>query len=310
MPHSDDMIAKTQIPADGSISLDHVTHVVPDSDTAAAALGQLGFTLTPFSPQLHRLEPGGPLLPAGTGNQCVMLKRGYIEFLAPIADTPRAQQLRTAIKRYVGVHQIALGTARPDAEQARLKAEGFDPLPPVALERPVEVEGGAATARFTVVRLPFSALPEGRILFCAHHTPELLWQRRWIAHANHATALTAAIVCVARPAEAAARYARLTGQPAGGSGDARHVDIARGRLVFCSPEMMMHGFSIVPPSLPWMAGSVLATSNISASYTYFERAGFAAKSLGNQRFAIALPDAVGGFIAFEPEGSPPFTMGS
>ena len=56
---------------------------MPHVEGASAALEQLGFTLTPFSPQSHRLEPGGPLVPAGTANRCVMLERGYLEFVTP-----------------------------------------------------------------------------------------------------------------------------------------------------------------------------------------------------------------------------------
>ena len=72
-------IAAAQAPRPGNLSLDHVAHFVPDMENAAPALEKLGFTLTPFSAQSHRLEPGGPLTPAGTGNRCIMFKRGYIE---------------------------------------------------------------------------------------------------------------------------------------------------------------------------------------------------------------------------------------
>ena len=33
------------------------------------------------------------LVPAGTGNRCVMLRRGYLEFLSPTVETPMADQL-------------------------------------------------------------------------------------------------------------------------------------------------------------------------------------------------------------------------
>jgi hypothetical protein len=96
--------------------LDHVAHFVPHVDSASSALEKLGFTLTPFSEQSHRTEPGGPVMPAGAGNRCVMLEQGYLEFLTPTGDTPVAGQLRTAIKRYTGPHLVAFGTstARPD----------------------------------------------------------------------------------------------------------------------------------------------------------------------------------------------------
>ncbi|HEX9461511.1 MAG TPA: VOC family protein, partial [Alphaproteobacteria bacterium] len=78
---ANEYIARCQVPASGTLVLDHVAHFVPDADEAATALQQLGFTVTPFSPQSHRPSPEAALTPAGTGNRCVMLRRGYLEFL-------------------------------------------------------------------------------------------------------------------------------------------------------------------------------------------------------------------------------------
>jgi hypothetical protein len=70
-------ITRAQVPAPGELTLDHVAYFVPHIDAASDALERLGFSLTPFSAQSHRLEAGGPVVPAGTGNRCVMLERGY-----------------------------------------------------------------------------------------------------------------------------------------------------------------------------------------------------------------------------------------
>ena len=138
----------------GALTLDHVAHFVPDMAAASAALDALGFQLTPFSVQSHRLQPDGPLVPAGTANRCIMFERGYLEVLTPTAETPLAEQLRTAIQRYVGIHLIAFGTSSPETDYARLESQGFTPLDPVALQRPISTESGESTARFTVVRVP------------------------------------------------------------------------------------------------------------------------------------------------------------
>jgi hypothetical protein len=169
--------AASQVPAPGTLNIDHVAHFVPHVDSASSELKKLGFTLTPFSEQSQRAEPGGPLVPAGSGNRCVMLREGYLEFLTPTGDTPIAGQLRTALKRYTGVHLVAFGTAAPEADHARLASAGFGPLPPVALQRQIGTATGVGTAGFTVVRVPPGTMPEGRIQFCQQHTPELLWQR-------------------------------------------------------------------------------------------------------------------------------------
>jgi len=295
-------IASAQLPPPGSINLDHVAHFVPDSERAADALTQLGFTLTPFSVQSHRLTADGPLVPAGTGNRCVMLERGYIEFLVPTGETPIADQLRTAIQRYVGVHLIAFGTTAADTDHARLVREGFAPQTPVALQRPIATEGGTDTARFSVVRVAPGTMPEGRIQYCQQVTPELVWQPRWLTHANGATALTGVLLCVADPADAAQRYGRYTGLAALSCGSAWEIETARGRLVFVDEATLTRTLGVRAPALPWIAGYSLATRNLAATRDYLQSAGVAVTELSG-RLMVALPEALGGLVLFERAGS-------
>ena len=100
-------VAAQQLPPPGGLTLDHVSHFVPRLGAAAHALEALGFAVTPESAQ--QTQEG----PAGTSNVCVMLEHGYLEFLAPTADTPNAQRLRATMQRYAGVHLCCFGT--PDA---------------------------------------------------------------------------------------------------------------------------------------------------------------------------------------------------
>lgn len=300
--------AASQVPPPGKINLDHVAHFVPDIDSAGAALEQLGFTLTPFSAQSHRPEPGAPLVSAGTGNRCVMLKQGYLEFLTPTADTPMANQLRAAIERYVGVHLIAFGTSSPDMDRERLAAAGFKPLAPVALQREIETPSGRDTARFTVVRVPPGTMAEGRIQYCQHHTPRLVWQARWLQHANGAQALAGVLLCVDDPQQTAQRYARFTGLPPEANGSLWRLDTARGTLLFIGSEQCRRIFGLTPPALPWIAGYVLASRDIAASTDCLRGAQCDSDVLGNGRLLVRLPPAVGGIALFVSSGSSNFTF--
>jgi hypothetical protein len=302
-------IAAAQVPQPGRIILDHVAYFVPHIDTAGPALEKLGFTLTPFSAQSHRLEPGGPLVSAGTGNRCVMLKRGYLEFLTPAGDTPVATQLRAAIQRYVGVHSVIFGTAAPDLDHARLVEQGFSPLSPVALQRQLGTPHGDETARFSVVRVPPGTMPEGRIQFCQHHTPQFVWQPQWLAHANRATAVTAVILCVENPQDTAARYARFTGLAAAGAGDNWHLDTARGRLLFSTSAMIKRTFNVDPPALPWITGYVLASGNMGTTRKAVAASGFPHGDLDHHRHYVVPPSSVGGVIVFEAAKSPALDFG-
>ena len=279
--------------------VDHTAYFLPDSERAGAALIQLGFTLTPFSAQSHRLEPGAPLMPAGTGNRCVMLKRGYLEFLTPTHDTPNAEQLRLAIRRYTGMHLIAFGTQTPDADFRRLDAGGFAPLTPVALQRQTTTETGEATARFTVVRVAPASMAEGRIQFCQHHTRDVVWQPRWLTHANHAVGLAGVVLCVADPAEAAQRYARFTGLPASAhsAGATWRLDSAQGYLLFVPPAWLQQSWGITAPALPWIAGCVIDSDDMAATHSIVQGA-----TIGD-RVLVTLHPSLGGLMIFQPLGS-------
>jgi hypothetical protein len=235
----------------------------------------------------------------------MMFTRGYVECLTPTANTAAANQLRAAIKRYVGLHLIAFGTAAPDLDHARLVQQGFAPIAPVALERRIHTPDGEDTARFTVVRVPPEMMAEGRIQFCQHHTPRLVWQPQWLTHANRASALTAVIVCVEDPARVAQRYARFTGLKTAGAADNWYLDTPRGRLLFCAPAMIKRAFNIEAPALPWIAGYVLASNNMSATRKHIAATGYAHGELDQQRSYVVPPSNLGGIIVFERESSTP-----
>src|SRR5687767_5695360 len=168
-------VAERQTPRPGELFLDHVSHFVPDLNAAGALLEKLGFVVTPVSAQV---ADGNP---AGTSNRCVMLEAGYIEILTPTADTPIARRMRERMQKFVGVHLACFGTPDAQAERARLDAHGFGVLPVVDLQRSVET---GATVRFKVVRPEPDAMPEGRIQYVEHLTPEHIWRAPHLAHDN------------------------------------------------------------------------------------------------------------------------------
>ena len=277
--------------------IDHTSHFLPEIEKASAELLKLGFSLTPFSAQSHRVSPDAPLVPAGTGNRCVMLRTGYMEFLTPTHNTPNAEALRTAMRRYTGMHLIAFGTESPETDYQRLTTGDFAPLTPVALQREVDTESGRATARFTVVRVLPDAMAEGRIQFCQHHTRDVVWQPRWLTHANHAVGLAGVVICVADPAEAADRYARFTGlyvQPIGG---AWRLDTARGYLLFVDPGTLQKTLGVTAPALPWIAACVIDSDDMAATRTVVNG------SRLDERILVNLDRSLGGVMIFQPTGS-------
>ncbi len=269
----------------GSLVLDHVGHFVPDLGAAAAALEALGFVLTPYSAQT---TPEGP---TGTANRCVMLGQGYIELLAPVADTPHARRTREAMSHHRGVHLLALGTPAAAEEHVRLARHGFAPLPLVNLEREVELDGETRVARFGVVRVPPEAMPEGRVQFVEHRTPEYVWQPRWLAHANGVSGLAAAFVVADDPPAVAARYARFAGLVPRPAGAFVRLPTARGELVFGRRKDLARLLGDAPAA-PALAGYALACRDVRKLLVRCRRAGVVARARG-KLYSARLPPALG-----------------
>nr|MCH9675346.1 VOC family protein [Gammaproteobacteria bacterium] len=180
-----DDVAADQTPDGEALNLDHIAHWVPDNDAAGRALNGLGFSVTPYSVQTNRSAPDAAPTPAGAGNRCVMLERGYLEFLSPTHPTEVGREIQAGIDRYVGVHLLAFGTRDAQRVHQRLNDAGLAQRPLVNLSRRIENDAGIEeTARFTVARALPETMPEGRVQCLTHHTPRLLWQTRYLAHSN------------------------------------------------------------------------------------------------------------------------------
>jgi hypothetical protein len=281
-------VATQQFPPPGSLILDHISHFVPDLGAAARALEALGFAVTPVSVQ--QTQDG----PAGTSNVCVMLEHGYLEILAPTSDTPNAQRLRTSMQRYRGVHLCCFGTPDAEGEQRRLQAQGFAPQPLVQLQRKVET---GETARFSVVRPAPDAMPEGRIQFVQHHTPEAIWRPQYLGHTNSAVKLACLFVAADDPAQAAARWGRfaaLLPRPAGGY---LHLPTARGHVLIGTRGQWSELLGDAPPA-PGLAGYALECRNPAILLSRCKLLGLPLRPLRDELYAVSLPDALGGCWIF------------
>ena len=191
------------LPQEEAVFLDHLAHWVPDIRAASSLLERLGFVVTPYAEHSHAPSADDDPVPAGSANQCVMLEAGYLEVLTPIGDTPISREVRAALSRYTGLHLAAFCAADAAAHGERLITAGFPQRPSVNLAREsTNAEGEPCTLRFTVVRPEVGALAEGRVQFLTHHTPDDLWQARWLDHPNTARALTDMLFCVEDPEEA------------------------------------------------------------------------------------------------------------
>ena len=259
-----------------ALALDHVGICAQELMPMVAQFEALGFALSPIAQQSGRRAPDAEVEPFGTGNRCAFLKHGYIELLGILDPALFDNNIGQFIARYEGLHILAMAMNDAEGNLARMRRAGI-PIPGIAhLQRPVEA--GGPIAKFS--RLPYPDAPEGRIQLIQHLTPELVWQERWMDHANKAVALTELVLVSAEPAVSAARLSKLTGiviEPRllggfqlrfpGGAGVAGpQAPVMETRVSIVAPEDLaatLPGVTI--QALPFMAGIFVQTSDGNAA---------------------------------------------
>ena len=177
--------------------IDHVIVNARDGlDDCAALWTRLGFQLTPRGH--HTL---------GSSNNLAVLGTDYIELLGVM---PGAAGRTDVTDWPAGLNGLVFKTNDSDELYDTLSEAGAPVLPPQAFSRPVDLGGDRARdAAFRTVRLEPDASPAGRLFFCHHLTPELVWYDPWRRHPNGAVGLAGMVIAAADPGAYAALFALL-----------------------------------------------------------------------------------------------------
>lgn len=192
-------------------AVDHaVINVLEHLDAAARRFQALGFTLT---------ERGYHSL--GSINHLMMFEHDYLELVGIEAGATKVR--REVADSPMGLNGLVFQTDDARALHRELKAAGLPVLDPVDFDRPVELAGTHHLAAFTTVRIAEQFLPCGRVYFCEHKTPGLLWRPEWTTHANGATGLAEVVVVSTAPEIQASRLAAFAGVSAHAQTSGDHV---------------------------------------------------------------------------------------
>jgi Glyoxalase-like domain len=191
---------------------------------AAGAFGRLGFQLT--AQGRHSM---------GSINHLIMFATDYLELigLPPGMDPPLAYIAEAP----PGINGLVFKTADADADFAHLQALGMAGDAPRAFTRPVRLPAGEAPARFRTVQVRPGIFPGGRVYFCEHGTPELVWRPEWQSHPNGAAAIAEFVIASQQHQREAEQFAALLRAPVaplpGGQGAS--VAVAGGRITLLAP---------------------------------------------------------------------------
>ena len=190
--------------------LDHVVIDVRDRiDEAMRCFSALGFQLTPRG--RHTL---------GSVNHLAMFATDYLELLG----FPKDGETRPEITRFPeGLNGLVFKTADADIVHREANAAGLPILPVQSFSRPVALGGEMRDARFRTTRLDPDKIAMGRVYFCEHLTPELVWRPEWQSHPNTACAIVRVVVATPDPQRTAGLFRGLFGPEAVADRDGRRL---------------------------------------------------------------------------------------
>jgi hypothetical protein len=170
-------------------------------DDAEACYRNLGFDLTPRG--YHTL---------GSINHCAVFGTDYLEL---VGIGTHAKEVRGELLRFPeGLNGIVFATDDAAGLYERLAEAGAPVEPPADFSRPVVLADGTHEARFRTVRVKAEAAPYGRVYFCQHFTPELVWREEWRRHPNGAKGIARAVILTPEPDKTGALYRQLFGDEA------------------------------------------------------------------------------------------------
>lgn len=209
--------------------LDHVVIDVRDRmDEAARTFAALGFHLTPRGH--HTL---------GSMNHLMMFATDYLELLGFGAGGANRPELAPFP---IGLNGLVFKTGDADAVHAHAAAAGLPILPVQSFSRPVELDGGRQDARFRTTRLDPAKIAVGRVYFCEHLTPELVWRPEWQHHPNGARAISRVVVATAEPARTASLFRDLFGPEAVAAQDGGCLVAGAARIELTTPAAVAQEF--------------------------------------------------------------------
>jgi hypothetical protein len=210
--------------------LDHVVIDVRDRiDEAMRCFSRLGFRLTPRG--RHTL---------GSVNHLAMFETDYLELLG----FPKDGETRPEITRFPeGLNGLVFKTADSDVVHREAAAAGLPVLPVQSFSRPVALGAETRDARFRTTRLDPDKVAMGRVYFCEHLTPELVWRPEWQSHPNTACAVARVVAATGDPERTAGLFRGLFGPGAAVDRGGRWVITAEaGQVELVTPNVVAAEF--------------------------------------------------------------------
>lgn len=207
-----------------ALPLDHlVINTRFNTEAAAHLLTDLGFTLTPQGRHAF-----------GSVNHLILFKDTYLELIGLPTD---GGVLRPEIlANPSGIDGLVYSPLSANDVHAQLTQQDAPLIPLHAFSRPVEIDGVTHEASFRTVRYEPGTFEAGRVYYCEHLTPEVVWHKKWRGHRNNAYALSAITVVSKHPSRDAQAYAQAAFAQAHATDDGFTISSPGFRVDVVPPE--------------------------------------------------------------------------
>ncbi len=238
--------------------IDHIAiNVLYQMDRAEAAFRDLGFQLT---------ERGYHTL--GSINHLMMFDRDYLELIGLPEKLSPGQPGRPEIADAgPGINGLVLKTSDVDETYIHLQELGIAGNPPISFSRPVKLAARTVDACFRTVQIRSDVFSGGRVYFCEHRTPELVWRPEWENHKNGALGIHEIIIVAESHRRSADDFAAMLRSNTVGSGDCVGVRLDGAQITFLSPDAYQERYGSLASAMlarPAIFGAlVIYTANLS-----------------------------------------------
>ena len=163
-----------------------------------------------------------------------MFERDYVELLGLPSGADKVR--KDLLESPRGLNGLVFKASDADATQHLLRDDGLAMLEPQSFSRPVTIDGVEHQARFRTVRTAPELFEAGRVYYCQHFTPELVWHRPWMSHSNGVRGLKEMVIVTANAEVDVPRYAKAAQSAPNREGDDWWIALSGGfRLTLMSP---------------------------------------------------------------------------
>jgi len=181
-----------------NLNLDHIAiNVKENMDEAYKLFSELGFRLTPRG--YHSL---------GSINHSMVFTNDYLELIG----TPKGKAItRPELKKAeIGINGLVFKSDNIKKTYQHLINMRLSNFPPRYFSRPVEINGIEREAKFETVSIKDNIFKAGRVYFCNHLTPNLVWIPEYKSHKNNVFEISEITVIDSNPLSILKKINKIT----------------------------------------------------------------------------------------------------